>query len=84
MKDGLDTDLGNYAGGLSGGQAQRLGLAQALIYKPKLLILDKCLTAVDKSIAKEIRNNLPAIDDLTIIEVLQHTLDIPNVKVLEF
>lgn len=44
---GLQTPLGEWGINLSGGQKQRLTLARALIRRPKILILDDCLSAVD-------------------------------------
>ncbi len=44
---GMDTAIGTRGVAISGGQKQRLGLARALVGKPRILILDDCTSALD-------------------------------------
>jgi ATP-binding cassette subfamily B protein len=61
FKDQFDTVLGERGITLSGGQKQRTSIARALIKKPKLLILDDSLSAVDTKTEHTILNNLKEV-----------------------
>jgi len=59
LPDGLDTVVGERGLTLSGGQRQRVAIARALITKPRLLLLDDCLSAVDTNTERVVLDALP-------------------------
>ena len=58
FKNQFKTIIGERGVTLSGGQKQRLSIARALIRKPKFMLLDDCLSAVDTKTEEHILNNI--------------------------
>lgn len=58
LPEGLDTVVGERGVVLSGGERQRTALARALLRKPRLLLMDDALSAVDAETESRILENL--------------------------
>lgn len=72
---GLGEALKKKTGTFSGGMRQRLGLAQAIVHKPKLLLLDEPVSALDPVGRREIMNLLKDLQSETTILYSTHILN---------
>jgi ABC-type multidrug transport system fused ATPase/permease subunit len=75
LPNGFHSEIGENGGKLSGGQAQRLGLARALFQNPKILILDEATSALDGETESLISEMLDDLHGSTTIVTIAHRLN---------
>lgn len=61
MPMGMNTIIAEGAGGISGGQKQRLMIARAIAPKPKVLMFDEATSALDNMTQKRVSESLDAL-----------------------
>lgn len=77
--DGYDTYIEQGGTNVSGGQKQRLCIARALLKKPKILILDDSISAVDTKTDAKIRKAMREyIPETTKIIIAQRTASVED------
>lgn len=75
LPDGIHSQLGKLQDGLSGGQAQRLGLARALYSRPGLLVMDEATSALDAESEAEIAKALDELRGSVTVVLIAHRLN---------
>ncbi len=86
MPQGLHTIVGEKGIKLSGGEKQRIGIARALLRKPRILILDEATSSLDssneKQILKKIENEFRNMTKLVIAHRLSTIVNADKIIVL--
>jgi ATP-binding cassette subfamily B protein len=72
LPNGYDTVIGEQGLTLSGGQRQRIALARALLYDPRVLVLDDATSAVDAGVEAEIHAALREVTQQRTTLVIAH------------
>ena len=87
MPDKYDTHIEQGGANVSGGQKQRLGIARALLKKPKILILDDSTSAVDTKtdalIRKAFAEEIPDTTKIIIAQRVSSVQDADQIVILD-
>jgi ATP-binding cassette subfamily B protein len=85
--EGYETRLGQRGVNLSGGQKQRIALARALVRRPRILVLDDAMSALDAVTESRVREALKSLGkDVTRIVISQKistVMDADKIVVLD-
>lgn len=76
LPQGLDTQVGEEGYGLSGGQAQRIAIARAMLRDSSIWILDELTSALDEETAKAVVERLLSAGTNKIILIVTHDMEL--------
>lgn len=74
LPEGLDAEIGERGGLLSGGEGQRLAIARALLRDPRLLVLDEPTANLDAESERRVHSSLNAATSGRGVLVVAHRL----------
>lgn len=74
LPKGIDTVVGERGIRFSGGQRQRLAIARALYYNPKILILDEATSALDTETETSVMEAIEALQGHKTLVIIAHRL----------
>ncbi|MGO2847477.1 MAG: ATP-binding cassette domain-containing protein, partial [Microbacterium gubbeenense] len=72
LPDGVDTMIGEEGMSLSGGQRQRLALARAVAARPRVLVMDDPLSALDVNTEEKVQVGLGRVLEGTTTLIVAH------------
>lgn len=85
LSQGINSEVGEFGNLISGGQRQRLGIARALITRPKLLVLDEATSSLDSQMEFSITDSLKMLEgDVTIITIAHRLSTVRNSSQVAF
>jgi ABC-type multidrug transport system fused ATPase/permease subunit len=74
LSEGIDTQVGESALQMSGGQLQRLGIARAIYTKPMMLVLDEATSSLDAKTELEVSRAIFSLRGKITIVLIAHRL----------
>lgn len=78
LEKGVDTYLGDRANELSGGQAQRVSIARAMLKDSDIILLDEPTSSLDKETSKEVLESLDVLTKGKTVVHVTHQTDLLN------